>query len=313
MNELSGGKLSGVSDIKPLVSIVIPCYNSERYIEKCLWSLVLQETSIPYEIIVVDSSKDSTPLIIEQKFPSVKLIRRTQRTLPGEGRNIGVAAASGDIIAFIDSDCIASKNWLESAVNKVSETYPVVGGSVRNANPQTLISIADYILAFNEFLPSMPGRKTTFMPTCNLFCQKKAFDEIGGFRADLLAGEDTLFNYEMAKKYRLLFNPEIKISHHNRDNFRNFYRHHYNFGGYSALLRKKIKLPGHIFAKYPLLALLVPFARTIRISQRMIRWNWKMLPQFVMALPLVFVGVAVWSWGFIKEAFGLSIKSGGKK
>ena len=67
---------------KPLISIVIPSFNSEKYIAKCLNSLKNQITKIPYEIIVVDSSKDHTPSIIKEQFPFVRLIQLKKQTLP---------------------------------------------------------------------------------------------------------------------------------------------------------------------------------------------------------------------------------------
>lgn len=285
------------------ISVIIPSYNSQRYIERCLSSLLRQDTSRSYEIIVVESGTDDTAKIVREKYPQVKLIQRSRQTLPGEGRNIGVEAAAGEIIAFIDSDCIAHPLWLETAVSRLNDSYPIVGGSVANANPETLISIADYILTFNEFFPSMPKKETKFMPTCNFFCRKDVFQDLGGFRTDLLAGEDTMFSYAAAQKYRLWFDPTIQIRHHNRERLKNFLRHHFNFGRYSALLRKEAKLPGHLFAKYPLLTLLVPFARTWRISLRMARWNQKMLPKYIISFPLFFLGLLAWSYGFMKASF----------
>lgn len=289
----------------PLISIIIPSYNSQRYIEKCLNSLVKQKTNLSYEIIVVDSSKDSTQKIITEKFPTVKLIRLNKQTYPGAGRNIGIKNAKGKITTFIDSDCIAHPNWLNDALSAINKGYSVVGGSVRNANPQTLISVADYILAFNEFFPSMPKKEVSFMPTCNFICRREVFDKIGGFPPDLLAGEDTLFNHKAAKEYKLLFDPNIKIAHNNRDDFKRFFFHHYNFGKYSAMLRKKYNLSGSFLAKFPLFAFFAPGIKLIRISNRMLFKNWKLLPQFLLTIPLVLLGVSLWGIGFVRKSFHL--------
>ena len=87
---------------KPVISVVIPCYNSEKFIFDCLSSLFNQKFDYDYELIVVDSSKDSTPDIIRDKFPSVKLLHFNSKTLAGKARNIGVKAAKSSIIAFTD-------------------------------------------------------------------------------------------------------------------------------------------------------------------------------------------------------------------
>ncbi len=287
---------------KPLVSVVIPSYNAERYIENCLNSLQRQKTVVAYEIIVVDSSSDATPEIISEKFPTVKLLHLEQQTYPGAGRNIGVKEAQSEILAFIDSDCRAAENWLEQGMEAIRSGYSIVGGSVRNGNPG-LISWPDYFLTFNEFMPTMPSREVQFMPTCNFMCTRQIFEKIGGFDATLFAGEDTLFCYRALQHTKLFFDNSILVSHHNRVQFWKFLRHHFSFGKHSAQLRRKMKLPGSVLARYPLLMLAVPFIRLAMISMRMVRWNRKALLLFIVTSPLLLLGVGAWSVGFMKEAF----------
>lgn len=289
------------NSMKPLVSVVIPSFNAEKHIERCLTSLLQQHTTIPYEILVVDSSSDATPRLIAEKFPTVRLIRRKEQTYPGAGRNIGVQQAQGEIIAFIDTDCVADEKWLVRGVEAVKNSQSIIGGSIHNANPGG-VSWSDYFLTFNEFMPTMPRREVQFMPTCNLFITKNAFEKIGGFREDLLAGEDTLFCYA-AKNYGLLFEPKLQVSHFNRESLENFIGHHHNFGKHSAYVRKHANLSGKKMVQNPLLVLLAPAVRAGRISWRMIRYNWSFLPLFLLSSPFLFVGVIAWSSGFIKEAW----------
>lgn len=286
----------------PLVSVIIPSYNSERYIEKCLHSILDQRTTLAYEVIVVDSSKDATPAIIAAQFPMVKLIHLLEQTYPGAGRNIGVKEAIGKMIAFIDSDCVASPDWLERGLGNIQQGNSIVGGSVSNANP-SLISWADYFLTFNEFMPSMPKREVQFMPTCNFFITKSAFQKVGGFREDIIAGEDTLFCYAAARDYKLLFEPGLQVSHSNREDWKRFTAHHQNFGKHSAYVRKHADIPGKNLVRHPLLTVLAPFARTMRIGWRMLRHNFRYLPLFLVSLPLLFFGTLAWSYGFMREAW----------
>ena len=285
---------------KSFISIIIPSYNSERFITRCLTSLTSQKADIENEIIVADSSKDDTPKIIKEKFPSVKLIQLDKQALPGAARNFGAREAKGDILAFIDSDCIAHPDWIRSVAESINQGYNIVGGAVENATPYSFVGIADYILTFNEFFPGMPERDVTFLPTCNFICRKDVFEDIGGFPPDWAAGEDFLFCYEASKKHKLLFTQSVLASHINREHFKKFLIHHYDFGKHGAMTRKKLKLPGTIFTKHPLFALLLPFVRFSRISWRIIRWNKSMLPQLILTLPLVMIGIISWSFGFIR-------------
>jgi GT2 family glycosyltransferase len=249
---------------------------------------------------VVDRSRDATSALVTTTFPTVKLIHLPQQTYPGAGRNIGAKEARGEILAFIDSDCRAEENWLEKGVEIVKKRSPIVGGSVTNANPG-LVSWADYFLTFNEFMPSMPRREVQFMPTCNFIITKTAFRKVGGFREDIIAGEDTLFCYAARRDYRLLFEPQLSVQHSNRETWKEFIQHHQSFGQHSAYVRKQADIPGKSLVRNPLLAVLAPLARTLRISGRMLRYNLWYLPVFITSSPLLFWGTLAWSYGFIQE------------
>src|SRR5215472_13909393 len=80
---------------EPVVSIIVPCYNSDQTIRRCLAALISQEAPPPFELIVVDSSTDRTPQIVEQEFPSAKLIHLGTRAYAGAARNIGVRSSRG--------------------------------------------------------------------------------------------------------------------------------------------------------------------------------------------------------------------------
>lgn len=286
---------------EPLISVVIPSYKAEQHIERCLQSVIRQKIDAEYEIIVVDSSRDGTPAIIQSRFPGVRLIHREQQTYPGAARNLGAQAAKAGILAFIDSDCIAAEDWLAMGLQSMQEGYKIVGGSVWNANPESLVSVADYILTFNEFVSGMPSRTVLGMPSCNLFCSKEVFEEVGGFDDGLRVGEDTLFCHKANKDYPLLFNPQCLVNHTNRTSFRSFLKHHHLFGEGSAKLRKSVPLSGAVFVNYPILTPVLPFARFVRIAARMTKG--KMMGSFLVSSPLVFLGVCSWSWGFMKESW----------
>jgi glycosyltransferase involved in cell wall biosynthesis len=123
------------SDItqRPEISIVLPAFNAEQTIQRCLASLE-QQTYKNFEIIAVDDgSSDSTPLIIENKARtnrSLRLIRLGKNLGTYEARREGINAACGRWIGFIDADDIARETMLQSLVSKAGETGAdiVIGG-----------------------------------------------------------------------------------------------------------------------------------------------------------------------------------------
>ncbi|MDB5410540.1 MAG: glycosyl transferase family 2, partial [Rhodospirillales bacterium] len=101
----------------PRVSVVVCAYNAERTMEQCLASL--EVLNYPdYEVIVVnDGSTDST-LAISERFPYCKIISQPNKGL-SVARNVGAEAATGEIVAYTDSDCVADPDWLTYLVGKM--------------------------------------------------------------------------------------------------------------------------------------------------------------------------------------------------
>lgn len=302
INEVNVGDEGSRVYQKPLISVVVPCYNAEWSIRNCLQSLLTQDIKHPYEIIVIDSSNDNTAHIIKEEFPTVRLIKLEQQTYPGIGRNIGIREAQGQVIAFIDSDCVAHSRWLNKAFHNIEKGYSVVGGEIKNGDKFSYIGVADHVLTFNEFIPGTKRKEVGSMPSCNFIGKKDALKSVEGFPEDMITGEDTTFNYHLSRKYKLLFDPQVKVIHHGRTTFRKFFRHHYNFGAHSAIARRRTNLPGQIFLNYPWLAFGLPFLRSVRISYRLARDNFLGLLQFIVTYPVIFAGMIVWSYGWYKEA-----------
>jgi glycosyltransferase involved in cell wall biosynthesis len=108
---------------EPLVSVVIPCYNAERWIEDCLTS-VLEQTHAPIEILVVDDGSTDGSAAIAKRFQKdgVRLFQQTNRGAP-LARNVGLAHARGAYIQYLDADDLLSADKIESQV-RLLERYP---------------------------------------------------------------------------------------------------------------------------------------------------------------------------------------------
>jgi len=204
--------------IEPTVSVIVPCFNSERTIRRCLNAILEQKTSIPYDVTVVDSSVDQTPRIVEKEFPTVRLIHLDVRTFAGAARNIGVRATGAPFCLMIDSDCIAQSDLIERMIARHrKDTYAAVGGSLRNGTPRSLSGLTGYLLEFKEFIPNAPERIVVTVPTANVTYRREALERHGGFDDDMWLAEDILFNWRMCRGgERILFDPEIEVTHLNR-------------------------------------------------------------------------------------------------
>jgi GT2 family glycosyltransferase len=288
---------------EPLVSILIPCYNSERTIRRCLDSILRQETSVPFDVTVVDSSIDCTSEIVSEEFPSVRLIRRATRTLAGAARNIGVRASRAPYCMMIDSDCITPPDMVERVMARFREgDYAGIGGAICNGTPGSWSGLLCYLMEFKESMPSTPRRTVQTLATANLTYRRDVFERLGGFDDTLWLTEDILFNYKLTLAgYTILFDPEIQVTHLNRTGWRNVLSYQYGMGRMSAAARLRGEMPGRVLLRYPALIFLTPFVRLARAAKWLLDYDTKQFLRFVVISPAYLLGSTIWSVGFFKE------------
>ncbi|MFZ2633017.1 MAG: glycosyltransferase [Desulfosalsimonadaceae bacterium] len=286
----------------PVISVVIPSYNSVQTIRKCLDSVINQSINLPYEIIVVDSSEDETPEILETYAPRVRYYHFSQKTIPAIARNIGIDHAAGEYIAFTDSDCIVDGSWLREIMQAHQSGYDVVCGSIINARPSNLISIAEYFLEFREFSVHSPKRESGFIPAGNFSIRASLMKRSGKF-PDIRTSEDTFLAYNLLQQgKKILFEPRIKIQHINRNQLKPMLRNQYLLGMNSALIRRVLPLPGASLIKHPATALVIPlirFFKTIQIiSRNHFPYDWYDYLNLLLSFPFYIIGIVAFSVGF---------------
>jgi len=282
----------------PLVSVVMPCYNGSRTIRRALLSLVMQDFPSPYEVIVVDSSSDGTDVIVREEFPEVQLIRRETRTLPGAARNVGVRRARGDIIAFLDSDCVAERSWLHRLVSAYGPEVAGVGGSVANGNPGSLVGWASFLIEFARLAPSSPRRLVSDVPSCNCSYRRWVFDKYGFYHDGDFGGEDMHFNWRLARGgVRLLFEPHAVVYHLNRERVGDFLRHMRHVGESVGLVRLLEGMSHTSLGRHWWLSAAALPCRVARIAWRGLRWHFLDAWRLPVVLPLIVAGFVAFSLG----------------
>jgi len=192
------------------VSIVIIAKNEPR-IKYTLESLANQ-TIKPYEVlVVVDDLNDVSAKIAKEYFDKLP-IKIVLNDTPGYGgaRKTGVEHASGDIIAFIDADCIADKDWIKNLIEVFTKGDVLVqAGKVIEIKSLDEISIA-LKQSDNEGIEFLK-----FAPTMNFAFSRKLLSIIGNFDPEFSeGGEDLDFCIRLIKAgHRILYNPNAKVYH----------------------------------------------------------------------------------------------------
>lgn len=168
----------------PKISVIIPAYNEEKYINQCLSSL-FKQTKRPLEIIVVDDgSTDRTSEILKElSAGNPQLVTLKQRHCgPAKARNLGAKKARGNILVFPDADMRFDKNYLKKLVKPITEEKAVATFTKEEyvANPQNFWS---QCWSINSNLPlrrripeTMADKAWTFRAI-----KKKVFLETGGY------------------------------------------------------------------------------------------------------------------------------------
>ena len=287
----------------PLVSVIVPCYNSERTIGQCLTAIINQQTSVSFDVTVVDSSTDTTAWIVETEFPTVRLLRLTSRTFAGAARNAGARATTAPYLLMIDSDCIARPDLIERIVQRHRNgSFAAVGGSLRNGTPSSLSGWVGYLIEFKEFMPTAPLRLAETIPTANIAYRRDVLERHGYFDEAMWLAEDILFNWKVYRSgERILFDPAIEVTHLNRTGWSQVLSYQVSLGTLSAEARRRGGLPGGILLKQPLLVLLMPLVRTLRAAQWFANHDRRTLMWFLLIWPMYLLAASFWSVGFFRE------------
>jgi O-antigen biosynthesis protein len=224
----------------PKVSVIVCSYNGGQTLEACLRSL--KKINYPdYEVVLVDDgSKDNTREIVSH-HPLVKTIHQPNLGL-SVARNVGAAHATGEILAYTDSDCMADPDWLYYLVGTLlSGDYAGVGGP--NISPpaqnwhQACVAAApggpSHVLLTDVVAEHIPG--------CNMAFHRWAFDKIGGFDPEYRkAGDDVDFCWRLQQEGGVIaFSPSAIVWHYRRFTLKAFRKQQEGYGEAESLLRFK--------------------------------------------------------------------------
>jgi len=231
------------------ISVIVPAYNAAETILTTLNSLANQSFK-NFEIIVVDDcSQDNTPHII-QSFP-YKLIRLSENNGPAYCRNAGAGVATGEILAFTDSDCRVAPDWLQNIYERFmqNEIAAIMGRLV--LMPSTLLgdSIsaigfpAGGAIGFDKIWKVDHKGFTDSLSSCNCAVSKNVFEKIGGFDESFPypGGEDSLLAYDLRRlNYRIKYCPDVLVSHEARSSLMGFLKWQFRRGISSFIFSTKV-------------------------------------------------------------------------
>ena len=193
----------------PLVSCIVPVFNGERYLGEALDSIFAQ-TYQPIEVIVADDgSTDKSRSLAESYGFRLQWVSQAT-TGPAATRNLGVRAARGDLLAFLDADDLWKPRKLEYQVAKFREC-PELEACVSHAQMFWVPELAAEEISCREHLRAqpIPGYAST-----TLLARRAVFESIGLFREDLWFADSTEWFIRFREaKLSLCLIPEVLVLH----------------------------------------------------------------------------------------------------
>jgi mycofactocin system glycosyltransferase len=300
----------------PMVSVVIPVYNRPQEIQECLASLEnLDYPADKVEVIVVDDASRDHTLAVVRQF-DVRLIVQSYNQGQSAARNTGAAAARGEIVAFMDSDCIAHPGWLSDLVPYFQDPRVALVGGFVDAyfNEKRMDRYEQACSALNMGSQPVMGRGDNcvfYVPTCNMMVRKDIYKRVGGLDANLRVGEDVDLCWRlMAAGHHLLYIPRGTVLHKHRNRLLPGFLRRFDYGTSEAVLYARFTNVVKQFPWQPT-GIVTILAGTVALATQ--SWPWLLL----MAVLPVFETGCKWiqlvrKLGVrlpIAEIFGAVIKS----
>ena len=294
-------------DDEPVVSIVVPAYRAEATLSACLRSLLDQQTSVAFEIVVVVSADSDDALPEVPSDPRVVVVRRVPRLPAAPARNLGTTIARGQAFVFTDADVVAPPEWLARLVAASDDLRLCVAGGVRNGTPESLVGTAEYLVAFLDLHPDRPSRTAWHGATCNLLVPGELWERFGPFPEDLEGGEDTLLTGAVLRAGRFCFSGAAWVEHLNRTSMRAVARRQREYGRFTAHLGRRAPYKLRPLVRYAPLAPLAVVARVGSVYARAFRWLGGQRLHAIAAAPAVLAAIAAWGAGLAEEGARLDL------
>ena len=234
----------------PRVSVVVCAYNAERTMDRCLASLAVLNYP-DYEVIVVnDGSRDRT-LEIAESYDYCRIISQPNKGLSA-ARNVGAEAATGEIVAYTDSDCVADPDWLTYLVARMEAGNLVACGGPNFPPPEdnlvpAAVAVAPggptHVLISDEVAEHIAG--------CNMAFRRDVLQQLGGFDPIYRAAGDDVdicWRFQDAG-YTIGFSPAAVVWHFRRNTVAAYCAQQRGYGKAEALVYSKHPFRFNLFGQ----------------------------------------------------------------
>lgn len=192
-----------------VISIITPMYNSERYIGQMIQAVrAMDYPQEKIEILIIDNGSDDGSVKVVESY-GIQCTVMKGATI-SQMRNAGALKANGELLGFVDSDCLVSKDWANNAIKLSSEesNTGIIGGHYGlGENPGWVERT--WCALKKDFVGDV-----SFVSAGNMVIKKVLFSKVNGFDESVETGEDwDLCQRVIAAGYKVVNRPSLQVSH----------------------------------------------------------------------------------------------------
>ncbi len=200
--------------MKQFISIIIPNYNGGRTIGRCLEAIAALGDDASEVIVIDDASSDNSRDII-RRYPC-RLVQLDSHAGASAARNAGARSSRGDVLFFIDSDCLLQEDTLARVRKNIKDQSPdtVIGGTYTVTPPDTDF-FSRFQSAFINYSETKKSSRPDYVATHAMVIRTETFTRIGGLTEKFLPIlEDVEFSHRLRRAgYKLLIDRDLQVRH----------------------------------------------------------------------------------------------------
>jgi len=226
----------------PLVSVILPVLNQEKYLEHVLTSLLSQDSvTEEVEIVVVDNGSNDGSIEIAKSFTSITVLEESD---PGSyaARNHGIMNSSGELAVFLDPDCVPSPGWLAAAITSFDNPDVEVALGPRLPNSTGVINLLQsYENAKIQWILEQKLLANVYAYTNNMAARRSLFSRLGLFR-HWARGADTFFAQMVVHNYgaqSITYAPEMCVTHLELQQVSDYFRKRLVYGASNDAISRR--------------------------------------------------------------------------
>jgi glycosyltransferase involved in cell wall biosynthesis len=214
---------------QPVVSIIVPARNAEKFIRRQVEALLSQESRARFEVVVVDNrSTDKTRAVVESlisKDARLRIVNAPDNDGASYARNVGVRSTSSEYILITDADDVVHAGWVEEFVGAFAEGAKVVGGILRYVDHD-----GKWLFTESGVYPTSWAGPGVAGSACGF--ARGLFDAVGGFDEDMKSGFDDIDFFVRAgyRGFTVSSVPGAVIDYYQREHTAEIYQQWFRYG-----------------------------------------------------------------------------------